>query len=369
MDNVMSRARIHANRDLPKYVSRFVDRHGKVRLCFRRKGCRTQYFTAAFGTKEFAVEYTRAIHSLAIVSAPRSPIGSRSIAGLFRRYCAFPYRLGPSETTQRKVRAVLQKGIVERLGRFPVSELTFEDVDLLVARRRTKSIENGREVGGVEAARKFRKELVRMLAFAEKTGLVSTNAAAHSDKVKVAAGKRSTGYHSWTEKEITQYRNEYALGTKARLAMELLLWTGQRRGDVVHLGRNHIRDGAFHIRQAKGGKALAIPVARRLVEAIDAMPANDSLNFLVTEKGKAFTNAGFGNWFRERCDQAGLPQCTAHGLRKAAMRRMAELGMSNSILKAMSGHTRDNEVAIYTAAADQKRLAASAVNALSEWDS
>jgi integrase len=46
----------------------------------------------------------------------------------------------------------------------------------------------------------------------------------------------------------------------------------------------------------------------------------------VTQYGRAFTVAGFGNRFRDRCHEAGLPHCTAHGLRKAGATIAAENG-------------------------------------------
>ena len=74
--------------------------------------------------------------------------------------------------------------------------------------------------------------------------------------LKVAAGERSTGFYSWTEDDIAAYRARWPLGTKQRLAMELMLWTDQRKIDAIHLGRQHIRDGKFTIRQTKTGKLL-----------------------------------------------------------------------------------------------------------------
>src|SRR5262249_11148250 len=86
--------------------------------------------------------------------------------------------------------------------------------------------------------------------------------------------------------------------------------------------------------------------------------------FLVTERGAPFTSAGFGNWFRERCNEAGLSQCSAHGLRKAAATRLANAGCSTDQIKAITGHKSLSEVARYTRAADQQRLARQAMNTL-----
>ena len=85
------------------------------------------------------------------------------------------------------------------------------------------------------------------------------------------------------------------------------------------------------------------------------------MTFLVTEFGKPFTSAGFGNWFRDRCNEAGLPQCSAHGLRKLAATRLANAGCSTDQIKAITGHKSLSEVARYTKAADQARLARQAI--------
>ena len=127
--------------------------------------------------------------------------------------------------------------------------------------------------------------------------------------------------------------------------MELLLWTDQRKIDTVHLGPQHVCDGKFVIRQTKTGKTLILPIAPQLLAALQSMTDNDGSCFLMTEWGKPFSAKGFGNWFRKQCDAAGLPKCTAHGLRKATMRRMAEQQMTNASMKAVSGHSKDEEVA------------------------
>ena len=86
------------------------------------------------------------------------------------------------------------------------------------------------------------------------------------------------------------------------------------------------------------------------------------MTFLVTEFGKPFTSAGFGNWFRDRCNEAGLPQCSTHGLRKLAATRLANAGCSTDQIKAITGHKSLSEVARYTKAADQARLARQAIH-------
>ncbi len=154
---------------------------------------------------------------------------------------------------------------------------------------------------------------------------------------------------------------EPSQGSRARLALTLLLYTGQRRGDVIRIGRQHIRDGVIHVRQQKTGIELAIPIHATLAAVIAETPA-DHLTLLTTQIGKPFSAAGFGNWFRDRCNEAGLRLCSAHGLRKAVARRLAEAGCTMHEIAAITGHASLSEVQRYTKAADQARLARAAMD-------
>jgi integrase len=169
---------------------------------------------------------------------------------------------------------------------------------------------------------------------------------------------KTGGYHTWSEAEIGQYQARHPLGTRARLALEIMLWTWQRRGDARLFGPSDLKDGKFNYRQGKTGKELWLPAAPQLLDAIAAMQRVGLRTYLVTEFGKPFSAAGCGNKMREWCDEAGLSHCTSHGLRKAGARRAAQLGAGNQGLKAVGGWSGESEVAIYTAAVEQEALAA-----------
>jgi integrase len=356
-------------RFLPQYVTVFVDRHGKERFRFRRQGYPGGYFRAPLGTDEFRAEYRSFMDKGLAAPLEREKHAPGTIGDLVGRYCATPGRLGPSAVTQAKVRAVLDGFRVEHAARM-VDEVQFEHIDAILARAAVKRKKGTRTVGGIHAAQKLRKELVRLFDFAIKIRMRSDNPVTQSERIREPTSQKTGGFHTWTEAEIEQYRGRHALGTMPRLAMELMLWTGQRRSDARTMGPDDITDGRIEVLQGKTGKGLWITVATQLREAIDAMPERPAgaTTFLLTSHGKPFSKAGFGNWFREQCDAAGLPQCSAHGLRKAIMRRMAELDMGNQTLKSVSGHSRDEQVAHYTRGADQKRMADHAIGSLSAWE-
>jgi integrase len=171
---------------------------------------------------------------------------------------------------------------------------------------------------------------------------------------------KTDGYHSWTEVEIAQFEARHPIGSRARLAFALLLYTGQRRSDVVPMGRQHITDGMLVVRQQKTGRTVWIPIHETLASII-AETATSNLTFVVTEHGKPYTTGSFGGWFRDQCRMAGLDGCSAHGLRKAAARRLAEAGCSAHEIASITGHASLREIARYTEAADRRKLAVSAM--------
>jgi len=109
---------------------------------------------------------------------------------------------------------------------------------------------------------------------------------------------RTDGFRAWGEEHITLFEAAHPMGTRARLALALLLYLAPRREDVVDFGRQHIHDGVFEYRQKKTGVTLAIPTHPDLKAILDATPSAH-LTFLVTKDGKPFTPPGFTNWFRE----------------------------------------------------------------------
>jgi integrase len=178
--------------------------------------------------------------------------------------------------------------------------------------------------------------------------------------IRIKAPK-SDGHHTWHEAEIATFEAHHPVGTKPRLALALGLYTGQRRGDVIRIGRQHIRDGTLMVRQEKTGVTLHLPVRSELAEIIAATPSGN-LTLLTTKSGKPYSANDFSIQFRKWCDDAGLPpECTFHGLCKATLTRLADAGKTVHQIAAVSGHISLKEVERYTKKADQRRLAREAL--------
>ena len=184
-----------------------------------------------------------------------------------------------------------------------------------------------------------------------------------ANDIKAKVPRKGEGFRAWGEEQIAAFRQHHAFGTRARLALELLLNTTQRRGDVVRMGPQHIRNGLLHVRQQKTGEPLQLPIFPELQAAIDAMPGTSRhlMTFLTTASGRPFSPAGFTNWFRDVCNDAGLRGFSAHGLRKASMTRLAEAGCSVHEIAAFSGHKTLSEIAHYTRSVEQAALAREAM--------
>jgi integrase len=211
------------------------------------------------------------------------------------------------------------------------------------------------------AAQNFLKVLHSLMVFAVDKGVISNDPTVGVKRAKT----KSRGYATWTENDIRVFEAAHPIGSRARLAFGLLLYTGQRRSDIVQMGRQHVQGSFVAVRQQKTGCVLRIPIHPELKGILNAV-ASEHLTFLVTRQGKPFSPPGFTNWFRECCVEAGLPKgLSAHGLRKAMCRRLAEAGCAANVIAAISGHKTLREVERYTQQADQALLARRAMKALS----
>lgn len=217
------------------------------------------------------------------------------------------------------------------------------------------------KAGTPSAARNLLKTLRALISFAIEAGIRNDNPTIAVKRPRI----KTAGFRTWTEEDIAAFEAKHPVGTQARLAMALMLFTGQRRSDIVHMSRQQVRNGIIEVSQRKTGTVLRIPIHPELQKVIDATPGNQ-FAFITTTEGKPFKSAAsFGNFFGDCCRAAGLPKGTAaHGFRKAACRRLAEAGCSASEIMAISGHKTLAEVQRYRAAADQARMARQGINAI-----
>ncbi|MBL4766407.1 MAG: tyrosine-type recombinase/integrase [Rhodobacteraceae bacterium] len=338
-----------------KHVVEDVDRHGNVRLYLRRRGLAKVRLEGPLGSPVFWKSY----HAGLLKKRPkttRAPGGDKT--GTFRWLCEQYFVSAPFKRLGPRTRYV-RRGLLDRIcmekGSHPFT---------MMEPRHVRAMRD--EIADrPEAANAFVKSLRQVFNFAVEYDLAERNPA--RDVPYIRSG--SQGIHSWTPDEVLKFEKRHPVGTKARLAFGLLLYTGQRRSDVIRLGRQHLSDRWLQFTQHKNRDhkpvTLQIPVIDDLQRILDASETGD-LTFLVSEFGRPFSDGGFGNRFRKWCDDAGLKNCSAHGLRKATAATLAELGCSEHEIMAITGHQTSKEVTRYTKAARQKLMAKSAMEKLSK---
>ena len=302
------------------YLCSDRDRHGNVRFYFRRKGHKKTRIKGRPGTAEFQAAYDAA-KAGTDEKAPLSPaVDPRPKPGTLRWLCTRYFgstdfkQLDPStQTVRRRVlehicEEPIARGMAETYADFPLSRLTAKAVRVL----------RDRKAALPEAANVRIKAIRRLYTWAMEDEVPGvTNNPARD--VKYLRGRQG-GHHSWTVEEVERYEKRHPVRrTTARLALALLLYTGQRRSDVVLFGKQHVRNGWLRFTQQKNRNrkpiTLELPVLPALQEIMAGSRTGD-LTFLVTEHGQPFTANGFGNKLRQSCNEAGLPDCTSHGLRK-----------------------------------------------------
>jgi integrase len=311
-----------------KFVNGFRDRFGRVRYYFRQRGAKAVPLPGLPGSIDFMAAY-----GMALVAYYKSTEWN-----------------GFADDTRHN-----RKHIYERFraahGDKRVALLRRDHIEDMLARIATPS-----------ARREWFKAIRALLRFAVPTMLKVDPTAGITVKVP-----KTRGHHSWTDDEIAQYRAHWALGTQQRLVLEFALETLSRRGEVVRLGPQHVRNGWIHIQRTHGSDDVDIEVSPELQAACDAMP-KAHLTYIVSSRGAPRSKDGLGRDFAKWATEAGLPtHCRLHGLKKGGMRRRVEAGFNTYELMA-DGHKTLAMVQRYTTGFDKKRLAASGAAKLRQWE-
>jgi integrase len=327
-----------------RYVQSFQNKKtGGVFHYFRRTGCPRVKLPGLPGSAEFMAAYQAAL------AAPPHEIGAtRTLPGSLDAALANYYQSHAFRALKGGTPA-MHRAILERWrnkdGTKPIGMLP------------TVYIERMLSTMPPHAARNTLKAIRRLMQFCVKQELCRSDPTAGIR----ATVPKSDGYYCWSEDDIARFEAFHPIGSKARLALALPLYTAQRRSDIIRMGRQHVRDGLLSVKQQKTGKPLAIPIHPQLRAILDATPSSH-LTFLTTKTGKPYAPSDFSEQFRAWCDAAGLPpECSVHGLRMAACRRLAEAGCTPHHIMSISGHKTLALVAHYTDAVDQASLAREAM--------
>ncbi len=324
------------------YLCRDTDRYGNERIYLRRKSQPKVRLREEPGTDAFLNEYRKA---LSANKAPANTIGVKngSFGWLCLQYLKSPEFTRLATRTKKTRRNVLESICADN-GSKPFAQMET---------RHVRSLRDAK-AHVPESANAIIKALRPMFDWAIEAEIAGENPARGVKCMRV----KTDGFKPWTQEEMERFERTWPTGTTARRAYLIMRWTGVRRQDAVALGRQHIKSGFIRFKIKKTGRTISVPISPELQKELDAAPNN--MTFLVTDFGKPFSEAGFGNKVREWCDKAGVSK-SAHGLRKARAIELAEGGATVNQLMAYFGWETATEAIRYTKAAQQKILATGAV--------
>lgn len=327
-----------------KYVNEYVDRWGKVRRYFRKGGKQLGALPGEVGSAEFMAAYAAFLaEKPALIGKPA--MHKDSLAKLIVDYYGSRMFTKLAPSTRQLYRYALDP-LSKEHGHRSASAMTAEHAEKIV----NKIGEARPGMGNLTRA-----VMRRVMQFAVKSKVRKDNPMLGIEAFKVGE------HHTWTDAELKKFEDKWRLGTRQRLAYALLLYTGQRVGDVAKMNRADVSEGLIHVVQQKTGAEIWVPIHPELQRAMTAYPAK-GLTLAGDANGRPLKRAALSALMRSAIRQAGLPtRCVAHGLRKAAMRRLAEADATVNQIAAVSGHKTLKEVERYTKAADQKRLARTAM--------
>jgi integrase len=332
-----------------RFVHRTVDRHGNVYFHFRKNGCPRVRLKGEPGSAQFMDAYAMALgESSEKNNNNPHKIKQGSMAALVRSwYESGDFKRLRESSTQSVYRRTMDNFLVDH-GHKPVALLEAKHVREIIAKKSKTPA----------AANQLLKRLKQVMRFALENDWI---------KVDPTQGVRRLSYqakpiYTWSEQDAAKFLEAHASGSKAHLAFMILSHTGIRRSDAVKLGRGHKRGDTLVLEQTKTNVMVSIPIHPLLAATLE--PIKDRLLYLQTEYGKPFTAAGFGNWFRDQCNKAGLQQCSAHGLRKLIATRLAEAGCNENTISAILGWQNNNQASLYTRAANKEKMARAGMKAI-----
>jgi integrase len=275
---------------LPKHCTWAIDRHGKRRVRFFKRGFSTYLKGIPWG-EDFMRAYANALEG---IKTEQNDSGNpRTQPGSFDALVIAYYASAAFHDLKASTQA-MRRGIIEAFrkqhGTKPLRGLTRQHINSIV----------GAKSATPAGANNLLKVLKVILAFAVDIGLIAANPAVGIRSYK----SRSGGIHSWTEAEVERLRERHPSGSKARLALELLLGTAQRRSDVVKLGMQNIAGDSLVLRQEKTQVPLVIPIHPELAAELKLLPRTN-MTFMTAASGAPYSPNAFSLWFRKRCNEAG----------------------------------------------------------------
>lgn len=216
---------------------------------------------AEYGTPEFDTAYVVAAEGLAATKPRKASTGS--LAWLWDRYREVGAWTALAPATRRQ-RENIMVGILKANASAPCSTVTGKDS---VAGR-------DRRAHTPYQARNFLDTMRGLFRWAYEAAHICQEPTLG---VKNPPNVKGPGFLVWSEDEVDRYHARWPVGTKERVWIDVLLYTGLRRGDAVTIGRQHVRGGVASIRTEKSGGevTVTIPILPVLDATLRAGPCGE----------------------------------------------------------------------------------------------
>lgn len=318
-----------------------VDRHGKKRwrLRIKSKGIDT-YLPGTYGSAEFRTAYEDALHGAKVgIHDPRAPAGT--LAWLIESYLRSPRHRNKSDSTRRVLRREMD-WLRDVAGRYPFASFRGKHIEAVMAKKE-----------GPAAANKVRKNFSLLFTYANKQELMTGNPARVADRLK----EGGDGFHTWTAAEMAQFLAFYPTGTKERLVFLLAMNTGAARADIAAMTRGNLSGGRIRYKRGKTNVGGDYEILPDLAAELAHIPDGQMMLVAHGAKGLPYKPETLGNWFRQRCNAAGLPHCSLHGIRKGQATAIANEGGTEFEVMSFLAHKSPKEAATYTKTAGRAKLA------------
>ncbi|CUH66860.1 site-specific tyrosine recombinase XerC [Thalassovita gelatinovora] len=342
------------------------NRNGSIRWRVRVEGDKTRKITIPVGPDHYDfLNHYHAARAGEIWTTTETPKVERSLDWLCDRYLEFLDRMVTSQqmsdATLRQRRSVLTRLCDyrdtdgNRYGDFDIEAPTGAFVEI----RDAWADRPG-------AADNLIKTIRAVYAWSMERGEISYNPAVG---IGIINRKPKGGAVPWSIDDLKTFREKHPKGTTAHLWLTIQAFTACRIGDSIWLGRSNEKmvNGQVWLEwqpRKKGSAFVSIPMLPPLFEATRATNVIGPA-YILSKKGRPFASAeSLRNQVRKWCDQAGLPDKTSHGIRKAMAELMAESGASQHQIMAVMAHTEARTSEIYTKGVERRALAAEGVQAL-----
>jgi len=337
-------------RPRPPHLSHERNRHGTP-VWYVRVGGKRIRIRETYGTPEFDAAYQAALTGNAVVKKAAPDVAAGTLKWLIDQYrdtAAWQHELSGATRRQRDN---IYKHVIAASGNVPFARITKAD------------IERGREKRAAtpHQARHFLDAMRGLFRWAHKARHIKQDPTA---SVESPLRPRNDGFKAWDEEDVSAYEQRWPIGTRQRVWLDVLLYTGLRRGDAARLGRQHIRDNVARLKTQKTDTPVALPILPTLAQTLAAGPCGD-LTFIAGAKGRPMTKESFGNEFRDACRAAGVNK-SAHGLRKIAAIRCAQNGATVPQMNAIFGWTGAKMALHYIELANREKMAADAMHLMNE---